>query len=104
MRITTTENARRSPLPAFIGVPFETLPDSDEMVRFVYFYDNISTDTLRSLIGDDNKPGLRSPTSAVVVLQELKALVITDRAYNIKSLMTIIKSLIKQMHHRQCPF
>ncbi|BDC35205.1 hypothetical protein Noda2021_11630 [Candidatus Dependentiae bacterium Noda2021] len=95
MRITTTENARRSPLPAFIGVPFETLPDSDEMVRFVYFYDNISTDTLRSLIGDDNKPGLRSPTSAVVVLQELKALVITDRAYNIKSLMTIIKELDK---------
>lgn len=95
LRITATENARRMPLPAFIGVPFETLPDSDEMVRFVYFYDNISTDTLRSLIGDENKPGLRSPSSAVVILQELRALVITDKAYNIKSLMQIIKELDK---------
>lgn len=89
-RIVTIEAARKSPLPAYIGVPATTLPDNDEMVRFVYFVDNAALETLRAIIDS-----LRSPNSSLVVLQELKAFVITDKAYNIKSLMNIIYELDK---------
>lgn len=89
-RIVTIENARKSPLPAYIGVPASALPDNDEMVRFVYFVDNAALETLRTIIDS-----LRSPNSSLIVLQELKAFVITDKAYNIKSLMNIIYELDK---------
>lgn len=89
-RIVTIEAARKSPLPAYIGVPATALPDNDEMVRFVYFVDNAALETLRAIIDS-----LRSPNSSLVVLQELKAFVITDKAYNIKSLMNIIYELDK---------
>ena len=66
------------------------LPDNDEMVRFVYFVENTSLDTLRTVVDS-----LRSPNSSLVVLQELKAFVLTDKAYNIKSLMNIVHELDK---------
>lgn len=89
-RIVTVEAARKSPLPAYIGVSANTLPDNDEMVRFVYFVENTSLDTLRTVVDS-----LRSPNSSLVVLQELKAFVLTDKAYNIKSLMNIVYELDK---------
>jgi general secretion pathway protein D len=89
-RIVTIEAARKSPLPAYIGVPASTLPNNDEMVRFVYFLENASLDTMRTVVDS-----LRSPNSSLVVLQELKAFVLTDKAYNIKSLMNIVYELDK---------
>lgn len=89
-RIVTIETARKSPLPAYIGVPASTLPDNDEMVRFVYFVDNALLDTIRAVVDS-----LRSPSSSLVVLQEMKAFVLTDKAYNIKSLMNIVYELDK---------
>ena len=41
-RITTIESARKSPLPTFIGVDPTTLPDTDELIRYVYFLENAS--------------------------------------------------------------
>ncbi len=38
---------------------------------------------------------MRSASSSLVVLQELKAFVLTDKAYNIKSLMNIVHELDK---------
>ena len=89
-RIVTIETARKSPLPAYIGVPASNLPDNDEMVRFVYFVDNAALETIRAVVDS-----LRSPNSSLVVLQEMKAFVLTDRAYNIKSLMNIVYELDK---------
>ncbi len=89
-RIVTIDLARKSPLKAFIGVPPSELPNSDEMVRYVYFLENISLKTIRPIL-----ESLRSPNSSAAILQEMKAFVLTDKAYNIKSLMNIIKELDK---------
>lgn len=89
-RIVTIDLARKSPLKAFIGVPPSELPNSDEMVRYVYFLENISLETVRPIL-----ESLRSPNSSAAILQEMKAFVLTDKAYNIKSLMNIIKELDK---------
>lgn len=89
-RIVTIELARKSPLPAYIGVSPSALPNSDEMVRYVYFVENAALETIIAILTQ-----LRAPTSSVAILQEMKAFVITDKAYNIKSLMNVIKELDK---------
>ena len=90
MRITSIDTARKSALPSFIGVPIETLPDNDQIIRYVYFVENTSVETIKSIVDS-----LRSSNSALTVLQEMKAFVLTDKAYNIKSLMNIVKELDK---------
>lgn len=87
-RITTSDKAQQSPVPTFIGTPASALPDNDQMIRFVYFIENADMQTLREIVSS-----LKSPSSRAILLQEIKALVITDRAYNIKSLMQIIQEL-----------
>lgn len=87
-RIVSTTLATTSPLPTYIGVRAETLPDSDQLVRYLYFLENISIDMVSKLM-----ESLRSPASKFIVLNDLNAFILVDRAYNIKSLMAIISEL-----------
>lgn len=87
-RVTTSDKAQQSPVPTFIGTSASSLPDNDQMIRFVYFIENADMNTLRDIVGT-----LKSPSARAILLQEIKALVITDRAYNIKSLMQIVQEL-----------
>lgn len=89
-RVTTIETARKSPIPAFIGVDHQTLPETDELIRYVYFIENTNIDTLKTIIDP-----LRSSASSLVMLKEHKAFVLTDKAYNIKTLMKIVNELDK---------
>lgn len=89
-RIVTLDAARKSPLPSFIGVSPTTLPDSDEMIRYVYFLENAAIETIEQILKQ-----LQSPGAVSVLLREMKGFMITDKAYNIKSLMNIIKELDK---------
>ena len=89
-RITTLKNAQRNPLPTYINVDYKDLPDSDVLIRYVYFIENAATETIKGLLEN-----FRSPDSLVQVLNDAKAFVITDRAYNIKVLINIIKELDK---------
>jgi len=89
-RIVGTEAAQRSSIRSFIGVDSSILPDNDEMIRYVYFIENSSLDTIRAIVDS-----LRSPSALFQVLQESKAFILTDKAYNIKMLMNIIKELDK---------
>lgn len=90
LRITSIETARKSALKSYIGVPHNTLPDSDQMIRYVYFIENTSTDTIKTVVDS-----LRSTSSTLVVMQDIKAIILTDKAYNIKSLMNIVHELDK---------
>ncbi len=86
--IVSIDRSRRSALPSFIGLKYEDIPETDDMIRYVYFVENTNLDTLRPII-----ESLKSPTSELVILKTHKAFMITDRAYNIKMLMRIIKEL-----------
>ncbi len=90
-RITTIESARRSPLPAYIGVDYTMLPDSDEIIRYVYFLENAPVETIKSIID----PLRSSSSQGLVELKEHKGFMLTDKAYNIKMLMKIVKELDK---------
>lgn len=88
-RITTIDAARKSPLPSYIGVDYTTLPDSDEIIRYVYFLENASTETIKGII----EPLRSSSSQGFVELKEHKGFMLTDKAYNIKMLMKIVKEL-----------
>jgi general secretion pathway protein D len=88
LRIKTIESARKSPLAAYIGTNPAELPDNDEIIRFVYFIQNSTLEALKEVIDP-----LRSTASSLILLNEHKAFILTDKAYNIKTLMTIVKEL-----------
>ena len=90
-RITTIESARKAPLPTFIGIDPTTLPDTDELIRYVYFLENASTDTVMGIIN----PLRSSSSQGLIELKEHKGFILTDKSYNIKMLMAIIKELDK---------
>ena len=90
-RISTIENARKSPLPTFIGVDYKTLPDTDELIRYVYFLENASVDTIIEIVS----PLRSSSSQGLIALKEHKGFILTDKSYNIKMLMAIVKELDK---------
>jgi general secretion pathway protein D len=90
-RVVATDQARKSPIRSFIGVDSNLLPNDDTIIRYVYFVENMALDTtVRSIVD-----ALRSSISSFVILQELKGFMLTDKSYNIKSLMKIIRELDK---------
>lgn len=90
-RITTIDTAKKAALPTFIGVDYTLLPDTDELIRYVYFLENASTETIVGIIN----PLRSSSSQGLIELKEHKGFILTDKAYNIKMLMTIVKELDK---------
>lgn len=88
--IQTVETAVKSPVPTFIGVAPETLPDNDEIIRYVYFIENSTVAAIGNVVD-----ALRSSGSLAIKLEESKGIIFVDKAYNIKSLMKIVKELDK---------
>lgn len=90
-KITTIDDAKKSPLRTFIGVDPATLPNNDELIRYVYFVASKHIDTIYAIIEK-----LRSTASAPLIkLPSHKAFILTDKAYNIKTLMNIVKEIDK---------
>ena len=93
-RVTTSASrdkasANREPLPTFIGTDPELLPDSDAKIRYVYFADNAEITTIIQII-DAMKSGSSGP---LIEVPQLKAVIMTDKAANIKSLINILQEI-----------
>ncbi len=89
-RIQTNKAAQRAPLPTFIGIDYLNLPSNNQLIRYLYFIENSTIDALKNVV-----PALKSVEGSVIFLQEQKAFLITDKAYNIRALMEIVKELDK---------
>ncbi len=89
-RIRPTVSAKKDAIQSFIGIDSELLPDNDTKIRYVYFVKDTPVATLKSIMSS-----LKSSMADIIILQELKAFIITDNSYNIKSLMRIIRELDK---------
>ncbi len=86
-RITKNEIARKQAIPNFIGIDPKKLPDGG-LIRYVYFLKNSKADQMLATI-----ESLKSKSASIVIYQELNALIFTDQAYNIKTLMQIVQEL-----------
>jgi len=89
-KIVPLPNAPQEAIPAYIGANPAILPDNDMIVRYVYFVQNGDPLKIQSLISK-----FQGATGSLTVYKDLKALVFTDKSYNIKSLMNIVKEFDK---------
>jgi general secretion pathway protein D len=90
-RIQPTDTALRAPLPTYIDVDFNTLPENDTLIRYLYFVKNSSVDSIRPII-----ESLRSTGSGIpIYLQENKGVLLTDKSYNIRALMKVVSEFDK---------
>jgi general secretion pathway protein D len=78
----------REPLPTYINIPSEKLPDSDLTIRFVTMLNNIPIKQVRGLL-----QSMLSPRSQIINNDNINGFVITDKSYNIKSAMQVIQEL-----------
>lgn len=86
-RITTTTNANRLALPVYIGIKPEDLPTNGR-IRYIYFLANTAATAMKAVVEK-----LKSSSATIEIFKELNALIITDEAYNITSMMKIIREL-----------
>jgi len=89
-RIVSLTKANTEPIPTYIGVDYNVLPDSDMIVRYVYFTRNVDPTKIQPLLKN-----MQSGSAKLDVYTELKGLIFTDRANSIKSLMQIVSELDK---------
>lgn len=89
-RIKTIKDAMRSPVSSYIGINPNQLPDNDEIIRYIYFIKNVDAKTIDGIV----QP-LKSAAASYIMLNELRAFILIDKAYNIKSLMKIVKEIDK---------
>lgn len=78
----------KQPLPSYINVPESSLPNSDENIRYVTFLENIDVSQIEPLL-----TSMLSPEHSVIPYTEVNGLIITDKSYNIKSAMKVIRAL-----------
>ncbi len=76
------------PLPTYINVAADTLPDSDLTIRFVTFLNNIPIEKIEPLL-----KSMLSQPSQIIKHPNANGFVITDKSYNIKSAMQVVQEL-----------
>lgn len=87
-RVTLSANAKTLALDVFMGIDATDLPDDDVRIRYIYFLQNTTVDQV--------KPFLETlKLTAVDYFNELKAVIFTDKASKIRSVMKIVYELDK---------
>jgi len=89
-RVIALDKAFTAAVPSYVGVDPSVLPDNQEVIRYVYFVENSDVNTLADVVKN-----LKSASGRLYILNDLKGLILVDRAYNIKVLMKVVKELDK---------
>lgn len=82
-------SANREPMPTFIGIDPELLPNTDAKIRYVYFAENADLATVVQIV-EQLKSGSAGP---IIEVAPLRAVIMTDKAANIKSTMSILREI-----------
>lgn len=83
------QGASRSPLPTFIGVDPELVPNNDTRVRYVYFVANTALEVIKTVVA--SMQSVSAPS--LIPLPELNAIIMTDKGANIRAILAIIREL-----------
>lgn len=94
-RITSSKDPKqpndaiRGPIPTFIGIDHSLIPDNDTLIRYIYFRNVMPLNAISTVIDT-----LKSPAAPhAVPIPELQCVMITDRAINVRMLLTVIREL-----------
>ena len=80
----------RNPIPAFINIDWQTLPNNDMYIRYVYFVKNSDLTNIVAFIKD-----IKGQFAKINTFPDLDALILSDKASNIRGIMQIIVELDK---------
>ncbi|MGE0206739.1 MAG: secretin N-terminal domain-containing protein, partial [Candidatus Babeliales bacterium] len=80
----------KAPLPSYINIPWQDLPDNDSTVRYVYLVKNSNLATIQGIVD-----AFRSNTSILRKLEDLNGLFMIDKSSNIRSIMQVVDELDK---------
>lgn len=89
-RIVPNQQSQMEPLPVYSsgkGIEPKDLPDNDTTIRYVYFLKNLNVETAANILDSMLDP------NSTKINKDLEALIITEKSYNIKSSMKIVKIL-----------
>ena len=87
-RITTIDTAQKSPLPTYINTPIDSIPNNDTRIRYVLLVVNNTPKDMKATLDS-----LKSKQAQIDLFEDLNALIISDKSYNIKGLVEIAKEL-----------
>lgn len=79
----------KGPMPTFIGIEPSLIPNNDTRIRYVYFIENTSMDVIKNVV--DTMKSASAPN--VIIFPEFRALIMTDKAANVKAMLNIIREL-----------
>ncbi len=103
--VKTTPDVAREPLPIYIGVPWEQIPDTDQRIRCVFYLSNIKVpgdppepenELYKVITGlmPNGQTGLQDPLSPRLAFDPVtNALIIAERASIVRSIMQIVTAL-----------
>ncbi len=86
-RVVQKTISNQQPLPSYVGVEYDTLPESDELIRYVYLFANIKAESVSPILQQ------MLSQNSVQVNSSLNAVIITEKSLSIRSAMKIIKEL-----------
>ena len=95
-RVLPKDRKLNQPLPTFVGVDPETLPESDATIRYVAFLNNVPIQEVQPLL----QSMLGQPHS-LIPQQNVNGFIITDRSLNIKSAMKVVRELDQTGMHEE---
>jgi general secretion pathway protein D len=87
-RIVSKDKKFRQPLPTFIGVKAETLPDSDATIRYIAFLNNLPAQEVKPVL-----QSMLSTANNLIDPPNINGFIITDCACTIKAAMQVIEEL-----------
>jgi general secretion pathway protein D len=76
------------PLPAYINISPELLPNNDINIRYVLFLTNMTVDSLHELLAS-----MLSDKSNIVDVKDVNGFVITDKSLNVKAAVKVLLEL-----------
>lgn len=90
-RIGKASENGRSPLPVYssaTGTQPGDLPDTDQVVRYVYFLNNIKSDQASTILNS-----MFTDKSSIEIIKGLDIIIIKEKCLNIKAAMQIVQEL-----------
>ncbi len=87
------KEAARQPVSLYHDIPPEDLPSTDQIIRYIYHLRNLSLEMNSAGIKNILDSMLTSKTPSYQTIPQTNAIIITDKAVNIKSAMKIIAEL-----------
>ncbi len=87
-RVVPKDKKIMQPLPAYVNVPYEQLPDNDLTIRYVLFLTNIQAETIQPLL-----ESMLSTPNSIHAQKDMNAFIITDKSYNVKAAAKLLTEL-----------